>query len=263
MSVGGLRASAAFELSGRVAIVTGSSRGIGLGIALALHAAGAAVMCNARTRGTEALDDALRADEARLAFHAADVSTDDGAAALVAATLARFARIDIVINNAGIQPSGAWAETTSTGFDAAMEANVKSVDCLVRAAVPALSAASTSAAGGAAIVNVGSVRAERAGVRMAHYSASKAAVVALTRALAAELGPAGIRVNAISPGLVDRPRLAETWPEGVARFAADAPLRRIGQPADIGRACVFLASPAAAWITGVNLVVDGGISLVR
>jgi NAD(P)-dependent dehydrogenase (short-subunit alcohol dehydrogenase family) len=98
---------------------------------------------------------------------------------------------------------------------------------------------------------------------MAHYSASKAAVVAMTQALAAELGPKGIRVNAISPGLVERLGLEESWPEGVARFRNDAPLQRLGQPADIGNACVFLVSPAAAWITGINLVVDGGISLVR
>ena len=85
----------------------------------------------------------------------------------------------------------------------------------------------------------------------------------MTRALAVELGPRRIRVNAISPGLVERPGLAESWPDGVARFKSDAPLGRLGRPADVADACAFLVSDAAGWITGVELVVDGGISLVR
>ncbi len=194
-----------------------------------------------------------------MSFHAADVSTPEGAAALVAATLAEFGRLDIVVNNAGMQPSGTWSDASLGSFDAVMNANARSVECMIRAALPALGQATD----GAAIVNIASVRADRPGSRMAHYSASKAAIVALTRGLAAELGPQHIRVNAISPGLVERPGLAESWPEGVARFTKEAPLRRLGRPDDVAAACLFLVSPAAAWITGVNLVVDGGISLVR
>lgn len=250
--------NAIFDLSGRVAIVTGSSRGIGLGIALRLREAGAAVMCNARTDTTAELE-ARRARTLPLGFHAADVSTDNGARQLVAAALAEFGRLDIVVNNAGIQPAGSWSDASGASLDVVMNANVRSVECVIRAALPALS----QAAGRAAIVNIASVRGERPGSRMAHYSASKAAVVALTRALAAELGPSGIRVNAISPGLVDRPGLAQSWPEGVVRFRSDAPLGRLGQPVDIANACLFLVSRASDWITGVNLVVDGGVSLVR
>jgi len=252
--------SAAFDLSHKVAIVTGSTRGIGLGIALRFREAGASVMCNARTASTAGLD-AHRSDGSRLDFHAADVSTQAGAAQLVEAALQKFARLDIVVNNAGIQPSGPWADADSASFDAVLDANVKSVERMIRAALPALERAAVN--GTASIVNIASVRAGRPGSRMAHYSASKAAVVAMTRALAVELGPRGIRVNAISPGLVERPGLAEAWPDGVARFKSDAPLRRLGEPADIGNACVFLVSEAARWITGIELIVDGGISLVR
>ena len=249
----------AFDLGGRVAIVTGSTRGIGLGIARRLCEAGASVMCNARTAaGVSAEFDAERARSPRLSFHAADVSTADGAGALVAATLAAFGRLDIVVNNASVQPSGDWSDATPASLDETISANVRSVECVTRAALPSLLRSP-----GAAIVNIASVRAARPGMRMAHYSASKAAVVALTQALAIELGPRGIRVNAISPGLVERPGLAEAWPEGVARFASDAPLRRLGRPADIGSACLFLVAGASSWITGVNLIVDGGISLVR
>ena len=252
-------ATVAMDLAGCVAIVTGSTRGIGWGIAHRLGAAGAAVMCNARTAaGAVAGFDAVRRRNARFAFHLADVATAEGAAALVDATLAAFGRLDIVVNNAGVQPSGDWSDAKPSSFDATIAANVRSVECMTRAALPALLRSPC-----AAIVNIASVRAARPGIRMAHYSASKAAVVALTQALAVELGPKGIRVNAISPGLVERPGLAESWPEGVARFAGEAPLRRIGQPADVASACLFLASGAASWITGVNLTVDGGISLVR
>ncbi len=253
-----------FDLTGMVAIVTGSSRGIGLGIARRLHEAGAAVMCNARHAppgDARAHGDTLGAATESLAFHAADVATADGAAALAAATLARFGRLDIVVNNAGIQPSGPWRDATAAALDAVIAANVGSIERMIRAALPALEAA--AAQRDAAIVNIASVRGGRPGSRMAHYSASKAAVLALTRALAVELGPAGIRVNAISPGLVERPGIAEAWPEGVARFRADAPLGRLGTPRDIASACLFLASPASAWITGIDLVVDGGITLVR
>jgi len=254
------------SLAGRVAIVTGSSRGIGLAIARRFAAAGADVMRNARTAPCDgstregSTRDGSTCDDGAPdsgAFHAADVSTADGAASLVAATLARFGRLDVVINNAGVQPSGAWTDASADAFATVVQANAGAVEAMIRAALPALEESR------GAIVNIASVRAERPGARMAHYAAAKAAVVALTRALAVELGPRGIRVNAVSPGLVDRPGLAEAWPEGVARFAQDAPLRRIGQPDDVGAACLFLASPAASWITGVNLCVDGGISLVR
>ncbi|MBP8297301.1 MAG: SDR family oxidoreductase [Burkholderiales bacterium] len=250
--------AADFDLSGRVALVTGSSQGIGLAIAQRLREAGAAVMRNARSGADSGHE---RSDTATpdTAFHAADVATEDGARALVAATLARFGRLDIVINNAGLQTRGAWSDIDADAWDAVMAANARSVHLVVGAAVPAIRASGS----GGAIVNIASVRAERPGSGMSHYSASKAAVVALTRGLAAELGPLGIRVNAISPGLIDRPGLEESWPEGVARFRQDAPLGRIGRPADVANACVFLASPAADWITGVNLVVDGGVSLVR
>jgi NAD(P)-dependent dehydrogenase (short-subunit alcohol dehydrogenase family) len=247
-----------FDLEPRVAIVTGSTRGVGLGIACRLREAGASVMCNARAASTAELED-CRARMHCMSFHAADVSTPEGAAALVAATLAEFGRLDIVVNNAGMQPSGTWSDASLGSFDAVMNANARSVECMTRAALPALGQATD----GAAIVNIASVRADRPGSRMAHYSASKAAVVALTRGLAAELGPQRIRVNAISPGLIERPGLAESWPDGVVRFTKEAPLRRLGRPDDVAAACLFLVSPAAAWITGVNLVVDGGISLVR
>ena len=111
----------------------------------------------------------------------------------------------------------------------------------------------------AAIVNVSSIEGLQPAFDHSHYAASKAAVLMHTRAAALELGPAGIRVNSVSPGLIDAEGLAESWPEGVERWHAAAPLERLGLPADVADAVLFLAAPAARWITGANLVVDGGV----
>ncbi|HZD53862.1 MAG TPA: SDR family oxidoreductase, partial [Woeseiaceae bacterium] len=115
------------------------------------------------------------------------------------------------------------------------------------------------AAGGGAIVNIASIAALSPGPAHAHYNSAKAAVVMLTRSAAQELGRYNIRVNAVSPGLIARPGIEQQWPDGVARWLATAPLGRLGQPEDVADACLFLASPAARWITGHNLVVDGGM----
>lgn len=113
---------------------------------------------------------------------------------------------------------------------------------------------------GGSIVNIGSLNASRPGHQQAAYDSAKAGVVALTRAAAVELAPHGIRVNSVSPGLIDRPGLAEAWPTGVRGWLDRCPAGRLGDPQDIADACVFLASPLASWITGQELVVDGGIS---
>jgi NAD(P)-dependent dehydrogenase (short-subunit alcohol dehydrogenase family) len=112
---------------------------------------------------------------------------------------------------------------------------------------------------GGAIVNVTSIEAENPAPAHSHYNAAKAGAAMHTRAAAQELGPHGIRVNAVAPGLVWREGLDEAWPDGVARYLNAAPLGRLGQPEDVADACLFLASPAARWITGASLTVDGGV----
>jgi len=135
-----------------------------------------------------------------------------------------------------------------------MDANLTSTHLFSRGAAALM-------ASGGAVVNIASVEGLRPVIGHAAYSASKAAVIQYTRAAALELAARGIRVNAVSPGLIQREGLESAWPSGYQRYVTAAPLRRTGLPEEVGFACLFLASPAASWITGVNLPVDGGISV--
>ena len=240
------------DLTGRVAIVTGSSGNIGGGIARRLHEAGASVVVHASGRLEAA--EALAAELGdRAAAVAGDVERD--APAICRSAIDAFGGLDVVVNNAGIQPV---ASLVSIDPDAAAEmlrVNVGGVIAMTREAAAVM----VGRAAGGAIVNVSSIEGLQPAFDHSHYAASKAAVIMHTRAAALELGPKGVRVNCVSPGLIDVDGLEEAWPEGVARWHAAAPLQRLGQPADVADAVLFLASDAARWITGANLVVDGGV----
>ncbi len=140
-------------------------------------------------------------------------------------------------------------------WDAVLAATLRSVFLMTQAAARQMIAQG----GGGAIVNISSIEAENPAPGHSHYNAAKGGVLMYTRAAANELGPHGIRVNAVAPGLIWTPGLETNWPEGVARFLRAAPLGRIGTPEDVADACLFLASPAARWITGASLTVDGGV----
>jgi NAD(P)-dependent dehydrogenase (short-subunit alcohol dehydrogenase family) len=230
------------DLSGRVAIVTGASGVIGAGIAGRLHEAGASVVAHGRKAPAELGE--------RATTVGGDVERE--ARAICAAAIEEFGQLDVLVNNAGIQPVAPLESLGAEDVAEMLRVNVAGVAAMTREAAALMPS-------GGSIVNISSIEGLQPAFDHSHYAASKAAVIMHTRAAALELGPKGIRVNCVSPGLIEAPGIEEAWPEGVARWHAAAPLHRLGTPSDVADAVLFLVSPAARWITGENLVVDGGV----
>ena len=247
-----------FSLAGKVAIVTGGSRGIGRSIAIALAEAGAAVAIAARK--PEALAEAVAAVEAaggRAVAVPTNVRRAEDLKQLIAETKREFGRIDILVNNAGTTPVfGPVEQTDEAAWDMIMNTNVKSMFFL---SVQAREAMLEHGEGGA-IVNVSSVGGFRASSVIGGYSVSKAAVNMLTQVCARSWGGDGIRVNAIAPGLVKTEFARALWdnPEILKASTEGAALGRIGEPDEMAGAVVYLASRAASFVTGQTLLLDGG-----
>jgi NAD(P)-dependent dehydrogenase (short-subunit alcohol dehydrogenase family) len=239
------------DLNGRVAIVTGGSRGIGQEIARSLVQCGAQVVLTSRRR--EAAEQAAaEIGEGAFGFEAHSVD-EQAAEACFDFALERFGRLDILVNNAGTNPAfGPVVDIDHARFTKTFDLNVWAP--MLWSGIAWRKAMSEN---GGAIVNTASVGAFEVGANLGYYHASKAAVAHLTRHLAIELAPQ-VRVNAVAPGII-RTRMAEAlWKENEAEVAAATPLRRIGEPEDIGPVVAFLASDAARWITGEMVTVDGG-----
>jgi NAD(P)-dependent dehydrogenase (short-subunit alcohol dehydrogenase family) len=246
------------DLSGTVAVVTGASGGIGAGVVRRFAAAGAAVVLGHHT-GAEraaALAAEINGGGGRAVAAAADVTDPDRCRALMQSAEQRFGRLDSVVGCAGVQPVAGLATLAAADWHRVVEANLGAAFGTVQAAAAVLRDR------GGSITLIGSIEGTRPATGHAHYASAKAGVIMLARSAALEYGPVGIRVNTVSPGLVERPGLDAEWPDGVERWRRAAPLGRPGRAEEIGDACVFLASPLARWITGHDLVVDGGMSVV-
>ncbi|MDJ0908952.1 MAG: SDR family NAD(P)-dependent oxidoreductase [Woeseiaceae bacterium] len=237
------------DLSGRNVLVTGASGNLGQGIALRLKEAGASVVVHYHSDVASARWLAHQLGDAPIA--GADLSDESAVAGLFDKH-----RIDDVVNNAATQPVAALDDMTLEDWRAIHASNLDSVFLVTRNAATRWK--TTGHAG--AIVNIASIEAMDPAVGHAHYATTKAGLVMFTRAAALEFGGDGIRINAVSPGLIDRDGLEDDWPDGVERWRDRAPLGRLGTPNDVADAVLFLLSPAARWISGVNLVVDGGMS---
>ena len=235
------------DLAGETVLVTGASGNIGQGIAERLAEAGATIVVHYHRNEPAAAELAGRL----------------GGATVVQANLASEAEVDamyaksrpsMVVNNAAAQPLKGLEDMSYDEWRAMLAANLDGAFLVTQRA------ARSWAGKGGAIVNIASIEALDPAVGHGHYATSKAGLVMLSRAAALELGAAGIRVNCVSPGLIDKEGLSDEWPEGVARWQDRAPLGRLGTPNDVADAVLFLLSPAARWISGANLVVDGGMS---
>ncbi|MFF8644105.1 SDR family oxidoreductase [Streptomyces sp. NPDC015345] len=238
-------------LDGRVAVVTGASRGIGLAAAAALRDHGARVVITSRSQ-ERAAEAAARLGGGVVGFgaHATD---EEAARACVDFTLDTYGRLDVLVNNAGTNPAyGPVIDQDHARFAKTMDVNLWAPILWTSLAVKAWMGEH-----GGSVVNTASIGGYTVAQDVGVYHVSKAALIHLTKQLALELGPK-VRVNAIAPGVV-RTRLAEAlWQENEARVAEATPLGRIGEPEDLGEAVAFLAGDGARWITGETLVVDGG-----
>jgi dehydrogenase/reductase SDR family member 4 len=250
-----------FDLKGKVALVTGATRGIGKSIAEELARAGAKVaICSRKAESCEQTRAELAGQGFEVLAKPCNVSRREELQAFVDATIAKWNALDIVVANAATNPYyGPLTEISDEAFDKIIANNVKSVLWLAAMTLPGM-----AARGGGSLILVGSIGGILANSVIGAYGISKAAGHHLVRNLAAEWGPKNVRVNAIAPGLVKTEFARALWEDEKRRNEriAATPLRRLGEPRDIGGIAVFLASPAAAFITGQCIVADGGVTIL-
>lgn len=239
-------------------IVTGAGGGIGAAIATGFGGAGAAVVVHYRTNaaGAGAVAADIAASGGTAMVFGGDLTTAGVAESLASFAVEHTGRLDVLVNNAALQPLVALTEMTTPQWREVVDTNLHATFSCSRVAAKQM----IEQQSGGSIIHIASIEASQPAFSHAHYSSAKAAIVMHARSAALELGPHGIRVNSVSPGLVTRPGLSETWPDGVARYEAAAPLRRLVEPGEVASACLFLASPLAAAITGHDLIVDAGVS---
>jgi NAD(P)-dependent dehydrogenase (short-subunit alcohol dehydrogenase family) len=249
--------SGAPDFTGRVAVVTGGTRGIGRGIAEAFLGAGAdVVVCGRTAVGPEALPSTVDPTGRRLAaFVAADIRHADQATAVVDAAAEWFGRVDVLVNNAGGSPEVESARASPRFTTSIVALNLLAPIFCAQAA----NAVMQGQEEGGSIVNIGSVSGLRPSPGTAAYGAAKAGLVSLTQSLAVEWAPK-VRINCVTAGMVATEGAEDHYggPEGMAAVAATVPLGRFATPSDVAGLCLFLASPAAGYVTGANLVAHGG-----
>lgn len=249
------------QLENKVVLITGADGKLGSGISREFARAGATVIVHSLVPNElgDTLVENLRGLGNKVGQVFGNVCSDIEVAAMIENIENNFGRIDVLINNAGIQPVISFMEMTLEQWKQVIDVNLNGTFIVSKQVMKHMIAKGV----GGCIINIASVEASVPAMNHAHYDASKAGVKMFTRNLALELGRYGIRVNSVSPGLIDSDgSLADEWPAGYNSWMKGVPLQRTANPKDIGRACVFLSSDSAEFITGHDLVVDGGMSAV-
>ena len=248
------------SLKGQRALVTGGSGNIGHGIAVRLAEAGADVVVHyvANAEGAAQTVEAVAASGGIGIAIQADLSHPDQVAEMFSEIDETGPPVSCVVNNAGSYPVQVFTEISASDWQQVMSANLDSAVYVSQEAIRRM----CDRGSGGAIVNIASIEGTDPATDHSHYATSKAGLLMLTRSCTPEYGRKGIRINAVSPGLIARDDIDKNWPEGVASWLEHAPLERMGLSTDVADAVLFLLSPASRWISGVNLVVDGGMSTV-
>ena len=253
---------ASFDMSGKVALITGSSRGIGRAIAEAFAQAGAKVAISSRNQDAcDRVARTIRSGGAEVVALACNVADRDAVDSLVSGVAERLGPIDVLVGNAATNPHfGPLLEIEDRTWNKVMGTNVLSNLWLCNRVIPGM-----AERGEGAVILVSSIAAFKGDAALGAYAVSKAAEIQLVRSLAVEWGPCGVRVNAIAPGLVRTEFARALWEDDGRRRTREraTPLRRIGEPGDIAGAAVFLASGAGAYVTGQCIVVDGGVTIAN
>jgi NAD(P)-dependent dehydrogenase (short-subunit alcohol dehydrogenase family) len=247
-----------FDFSGKVVLVTGGGSGIGRASARAFGRAGASVVvADIDATGGNACVEGIRAEQGIAEFVPVDVASEDSVTAMIALTLERFGQLDIAHNNAGIEGKTVpLADLPSDNWRRVIDVNLTSVFYCLKAEIPAM-----LAGGRGAIVNTASASGLIGGYNLSVYTAAKHGVVGLTKAAAMDYASKGIRINALCPGAIDTPFLAQLPKPFLDRLLFGTPMDRLGQPDEMAQAVMWLCSDAAAYVTGHSLAVDGGVVL--
>lgn len=243
-----------FELTGKIAIVTGASRGIGRGIAMALAARGAVVVAAARGGNAAGTVAEIVAAGGKAEAATVDVTDSESVSALMAATVERHGRIDILVNNAGVARDQLVLRMKRDDWDSVIAANLTGAFVCAQAAVKTMIRQR-----GGRIISISSVVGQMGNAGQVNYAASKAGLIGLTKALAKEVASRGITVNAVTPGLIETDMTRALTDKGQDDWSGQIPLGRIGTAADVAAAVCFLASDEASYITGHVLAVNGGM----
>lgn len=243
-------------LSGKTAIITGGSRGIGKGIAevFAKHGANVAFTFSSSVEAAQKLEKELEAFGVKAKGYQSDASSFEQSKELVTQVIADFGKVDVLINNAGITKDNLLMRMTEADFDKVIEVNLKSVFNMTKAVQDFMLKQRSGS-----IINISSVVGVQGNRGQANYAASKAGMLGFTKSVALELSSRNIRCNAIAPGFIETEMTASLKEEVLQGWRDSIPLKRGGQPEDIANACVFLASELSSYITGQTLRVDGGM----